>query len=76
MEKRMPPKWQSAPKRWRVRGTAADGLVVTLGRYETEEQAITDRDRLVREGVHRNVHIDPIPPAPEAAPPGGPVAGR
>ncbi len=76
MEKRMPPKWQSAPKRWRVRGTATDGLVVTLGRYETEEQANADRDRLVREGVYRDVHVDPIPPAPEAGPASGSAAGR
>jgi hypothetical protein len=61
----MAPIRQEPPKLWRVRGIAADGLTVTLGRYETEDQAKSDRDRFVREGLYREIRVDAIPPRPE-----------
>ncbi len=61
-------KWRaSAPKLWRIRGEARDGLVVTLGRYETEPEAQIDMQRLTRDGSYRNLEIQPL--APPAAPP-------
>jgi hypothetical protein len=69
-----PPKtWRtSAPKLWRIRGKARDGLVVTLGCYETEPEAQNDLQRLTRDGSYRNLELQAIaPPAPPptAAPP-------
>jgi len=66
------------PKLWRVRGKARDGLVVTLGRYETEPEAQADLLRLTRSGSYRNLELQPIavqPPtsAPGASPLGGDV---
>ncbi len=67
----MPPSWQSTPKRWRVQGKATDGLLVTLGRYDTEEEARAECARIVAEATYRDVIVQPIaqPPAPaEPAP--------
>jgi len=63
------PKW-NLPKRWRLRGTAADGLTVTLGRYETEEEACADSSRLALGGAYRDLVVQPleVKPAPEADP--------
>ena len=61
----MPPKWSAKwnlPKHWRVRGTAADGLTVTLGRYETAEQAHEDCDRLTEQGDYRDLAVQAIEP--------------
>jgi hypothetical protein len=63
----MPPSWQGTPKRWRVQGKAVDGLTVTLGRYDTEAEATAERDKLIQEGVYRDVKVAPI--APSATPP-------
>jgi hypothetical protein len=65
----MPPRWQGQPKRWRVQGKAADGLTVTLGRYDTEEEANRECARLLEEGLYREVRTTPIPPAPDPVPP-------
>lgn len=55
----------SAPKLWRIRGKARDGLIVTLGRYETEPEAQVDMQRLIQDGSYRNLEIQPLaPPAP------------
>ncbi len=60
--------WQSKPKRWRVRGKSpADGLTVTLGGYDTEEEARADYARLVEKGIYRDVTVEPIEPAGDAA---------
>jgi hypothetical protein len=66
-----PKPWHSSgPKLWRIRGKARDGLVVTLGRYETEPEAQTDLQRLIDCGNYRNLKLEAInPAAPSAAPP-------
>jgi hypothetical protein len=62
------PKWREiAPKLWRIRGKAPDGLVVTLGRYATEPEAQIDLQRLTQEGHYRNIKLEAL--APPAAPP-------
>lgn len=55
--------------RWRVRGKASDGLLVTLGRYLTEEEARTDCEKFVKEGTYRDVRVDPITPVSPPAQP-------
>jgi hypothetical protein len=66
------PKWRiTVPKLWRIRGKARDGLVVTLGKYETEPEAQLDLERLTKSGGYRNLaleELDPPPPLPETAP--------
>jgi len=65
----MPPKWSpkwNLPKHWRLRATAADGLVVTLGRYETAEEADADCGKFALQGEYRNLAVQPIAPRPEA----------
>ncbi|MEW6253252.1 MAG: hypothetical protein AB1716_21645 [Planctomycetota bacterium] len=64
----MPPKWPqkwNPPKYWRLRATATDGLVVTLGRYATEAEAHLDLGRFTHEGGYRDLSIQPITPRPE-----------
>ncbi len=62
------PGWhQPAPKLWRIRGQARDGLVVTLGRYETEPEAQLDLQRLSVGGAYRNLTLQPIA-APQPPP--------
>ncbi len=64
------PWYTNTPKLWRIRGKARDGLVVTLGRYETEPQAQLDLERLTQAGGYRNLELQAItPPPPSAAPP-------
>ncbi len=65
----MPAQWQSEPKRWRVRGTSpTDGMTVTLGRYDTEQEVEAARDTFVREGVYRDVKVEAIILPPDPAP--------
>ena len=68
-----PKSWRtSVPKLWRIRGKARDGLVVTLGRYETEPEAQIHLQRLTREGGYRNLELQaiaPPPPPPTSEPP-------
>ena len=61
-----PPKvWRpTAPKLWRIRGKAGDGMVVTLGRYETEPEAQIDLQRLTESGGYRNLELEAIAPPP------------
>jgi hypothetical protein len=73
MEKRMPPKWSpkwNLPKHWRLRATAADGSTVTLGRYETVEEAHADSSRLALGGAYRDLVVQPLEarPVPETDP--------
>ncbi len=62
-------KW-NVPKHWRLRGTAADGLTVTLGRYETMEEAQADSNRLALGGAYRDLVVQPLEatPVPETGP--------
>ncbi len=58
-------KWQGQPKRWRVRGKApSDGLVVTLGRYDTEDEARTACAALARDATYSDLTVEAIVPAP------------
>jgi hypothetical protein len=62
-------KYSTEPKLWRIRGKAPDGLIVTLGRYDTEAQAEADLQRFVTEQVYRDVAVEaisPRPPGPES----------
>jgi hypothetical protein len=69
----MSSKWQGEPKRWRVRGKApSDGLVVTLGRYDTEDEARTACDSLTRDGTYRNITVEAIILPIPAPTPGSP----
>ena len=68
---RAPKTWRiSAPKLWRIRGKAGDGLVVTLGRYETEPEAQIELQRLTESGGYRNLELQAIdpPPTPPSTP--------
>jgi hypothetical protein len=65
----MPAQWQTQPKRWRVQGKAPDGLTVTLGRYDTEDEANAECAKFVREGHYRDVHVVPIAPIRDPLPP-------
>jgi hypothetical protein len=64
----MSSKWQTEPKIWRfrVRGKSGDGKVVTLGSYETEEEARADYEKLVKEAYYRNIKIETVTPPPPA----------
>ncbi len=63
------PSWRpAAPKLWRIRGKARDGLVVTLGKYETEAEAQLDLQRLSDAGGYRDLAVEALPPPPP--PPG------
>jgi hypothetical protein len=64
----MPAKWAkkwNLPKRWCLRATAADGVSVTLGRYETEEQAEAERKDFAERGKYQHLVVVPIEPKPE-----------
>ena len=67
----MPPKrdnkWNQ-PKLWCLRATATDGLTVTLGRYETAEQAEADRKDFAARGKYKHLSVQPIEPKPESTP--------
>ena len=65
-------KWNLA-KHWRVRATASDGLSVTLGRFETEEQAQVACKEFTARGFYRHLVIQPIEPAPSASSPQPPA---
>ncbi|MBI5865990.1 MAG: hypothetical protein HZB38_16095 [Planctomycetes bacterium] len=59
------PKWRAlSPKLWRIRGKARDGLVVTLGKYETEPDAQLDLERLTKSGEYHNLAVEALPPPP------------
>ena len=66
MARNWPAKWNQ-PKYWRLCATASDGLTVTLGRYETAEQANEDCGRLTEIGGYRDFAVQPIPPRPDPA---------
>ena len=49
--------------RWRIRGRSADSQIVTLGQYDTQDEAKVDYDKIIKEGFYRNVKIEQIIPA-------------
>ena len=53
---------RSEPKtwRWRIRGRSSDSQIVTLGKYDTENEATVDHDKIIKEGFYRNVKIEQI----------------
>jgi hypothetical protein len=57
---------QAEPKiwNWRVRARSIDSQIVTLGKYDTEDEAKADRDKIVKEGYYRNVRVEQIKPKP------------
>ncbi len=64
-----PAKWN--PPRlwiWRLRGKARDGLVVTLGRYETTDAAQADLARMTADGGYRDLVLQALEPAPQPTP--------
>jgi hypothetical protein len=63
------PRWPAAakPKLWRIRGEASDGLLVTLGKYETEPEAQLDLQRLTDAGEYRKLTLEALPPPPPQA---------
>jgi hypothetical protein len=52
-----------------VQGKATDGLIVTLGRFDTQEQADVEAQRLIAEAAYRDIVVQAIipPPQPEGA---------
>lgn len=66
-------KWNHK-KAWRVEALAPDGTLVTLGRYETMEDADLDCEAIAAAGGYRNVVTRAIeqPVEPEAAAEGEP----
>jgi hypothetical protein len=59
------PPAQVEPKKWRVRGRSIDGTTVTLGRYDTEEEAANAREMRVKEGIFENLRVHAIKLDPE-----------
>jgi hypothetical protein len=53
---------QNQPKvwRWRVRGRSSDRRLVTLGKYDTENEARADHDRILREGFYCSVIVEQL----------------
>jgi hypothetical protein len=55
------------PFLFRIVGKSGDGLVVTLGKYRSRDEAELDHARLVKDAYYRDVTIDeialPTPPA-------------
>lgn len=71
------PSWRSAaPRVWRfrIRGVSGDGTTVTLGRFETEEEARAEYERLSEEGYYRNLKVRPVEPPPVPADPAAAAA--
>ena len=49
--------------RWRILGRSSDGTVVTLGKYDTQDEAKVDHEKILAEGYYRNVKLEQITPA-------------
>jgi hypothetical protein len=64
----MTAKWQGEPKRWRVRGKSTDGMMVTLGCYDTQKAAQAEADKFLRERFYRDVTVERIEPAADPPP--------
>lgn len=57
-------KW-NVPKLWRLHATAPDGVSVTLGRYETEDQARADCQVFAAQGKYKRLVVEPIKQPPK-----------
>ena len=53
---------KSEPKiwHWRIRGRSSDSQIVTLGKYDTQDEARVDYDKIIEQGSYRNVKIEQI----------------
>ena len=53
---------RSEPKiwHWRIRGRSSDSQIVTLGKYNIQDEAQVDYDKIIEEGFYRNVKIEQI----------------
>ncbi|MBN2563871.1 MAG: hypothetical protein JXQ75_23395 [Phycisphaerae bacterium] len=49
-------------KLWHIQAESSDGVVVTTGKYDTEEGAKADYSRIVEEGFYRKVEVVFTPP--------------
>ena len=60
---------RSEPKiwHWRIRGRSSDSQIVTLGKYDTQNEARVDYDKIIEQGFYRNVKIEQIAKAPVPA---------
>lgn len=67
MASKPPPQW-NRPKSWRLSGRATDGQVVTLGRYETLEEANADRARFAAGSTYRDLEVKAleVKPTPQS----------
>lgn len=63
------------PLLFRIIGNSGDGLVVTLGKYRTREEAEIDFARFKNDPYYRNVKLSEIP-QPPAAPAGAPAPAK
>lgn len=63
MASKPPPQW-NRPKFWRLCGRAADGQIVTLGRYETLEEANADRARFAADSGYRELEVKALETKP------------
>ncbi len=60
--------WRSnEPKtwHWRIRARSSTGHMVTLGKYDTEDEARKDHDRIIKDACYREATIERITPAHE-----------
>ena len=53
---------RSEPKiwHWRIRGRSSDSQIVTLGKYNTQNEARVDYDKIVQDGFYRNVRLEQL----------------
>jgi hypothetical protein len=55
--------WRSGePKiwNWRIRAQSSDGMMVTLGKYDTEAEAKIEYDKVLKDKSYRNVSIEDL----------------
>ena len=43
---------------WRIRGRSSDSQIVTLGKYDTQDEAQVHYDKIIEEGFYRNVRLE------------------
>lgn len=47
---------------WRISGKSSDNKVVTLGKYDTENEARACYDVIAKEGFYHNVKVEQVKP--------------
>lgn len=50
------------PHGWRLVGKSGDGLLVTLGKYQTREEAEKEMGDHIRKGYYRDIAVRSIDP--------------